>query len=99
MLARLCRHLFSECLDIARACFSGQVFADEQARTSGIVRSLEHPRLGTLNLLSSPITISGCQPLMEQPAPDKGQQTEAILRESGFSDEEIQLLRAERIAL
>ena len=36
-----------------------QVFADPQIQESGIVRALQHPRLGLLNLLSSPIEMSG----------------------------------------
>ena len=76
-----------------------QVFADEQVRRSGIVRALQHPRLGMLNLLSSPIALSGCEPLMQRPAPEKGQQTEEILREGGFSDEEIQQLRGDGVVL
>ena len=36
-----------------------QVFADPQIKELGIVRGLQHPRLGLLNLLSSPIAMSG----------------------------------------
>ena len=39
-----------------------QVFADPQIQESGIVRALQHPRLGLLDLLSSPIEMSGTRP-------------------------------------
>jgi crotonobetainyl-CoA:carnitine CoA-transferase CaiB-like acyl-CoA transferase len=76
-----------------------QVFADPQIKESGIVRRLQHPRLGLLNLLSSPMAMSGIAPVMERPAPEKGGETDEILREAGFSDDEIGRLRAARAAI
>ena len=76
-----------------------QVFADAQIQESGIVRSLQHPRLGLLNLLSSPIVMSGVSPVMERPAPEKGGGTDEILREAGFSEDEIRQLRTARAAI
>ena len=75
-----------------------EVFADAQVRESGIVRPVHHPRLGLLNLLSSPIAMPGIAPAME-PAPEKGQQTDEILREAGFSESEIHQLRTARAAI
>ena len=76
-----------------------QVFADPQVQASGIVRALQHPRLGALDLLSSPIVMSDVEPVMERPAPGKGEHTDEILREFGFAAEEIERLRADRIAM
>jgi len=76
-----------------------QVFADPQIKESGIVRKLQHPRLGLLNLLSSPIAMSGIAPVMERPAPEKGGETDEILREAGFTEDEIRRLRAARAAI
>jgi crotonobetainyl-CoA:carnitine CoA-transferase CaiB-like acyl-CoA transferase len=76
-----------------------KVFADPQIQESGIVRSLQHPRLGLLNLLSSPIAMSGTQPVMTRAAPEKGGETDAILREAGLSGEEIRQLRTMRAVL
>jgi crotonobetainyl-CoA:carnitine CoA-transferase CaiB-like acyl-CoA transferase len=75
-----------------------QVFADPQVQASGIVRALQHPRLGVLNLLSSPIIMSDSEPVMERPAPEKGEHTDEILREFGFTSDEISRLRADRTA-
>jgi formyl-CoA transferase len=76
-----------------------RVFADPQVQASGIVRPLQHPRLGMLNLLSSPIIMSGAEPIMERPAPEKGEHTEEVLREFGFTGDEVARLRADRIAI
>jgi crotonobetainyl-CoA:carnitine CoA-transferase CaiB-like acyl-CoA transferase len=76
-----------------------QVFADAQIKESGIVRTLQHSRLGLLNLLSSPIAMSGVAPVMERPAPEKGGETDEILREAGFSEDEIRRLRTARAAI
>lgn len=76
-----------------------QVFADSQIQGSGIVRTLQHPRLGLLNLLSSPIAMSGIAPVMERPAPEKGGETDEILREAGLTAEEIAQLRKARAVL
>ncbi len=76
-----------------------QVFADPQIQESGIVRALHHPRLGMLNLLSSPIGMSGMRPVMARAAPEKGGETDEILREAGLGDEEIRHLRAARAVL
>lgn len=76
-----------------------QVFADAQIQESDIVRALDHPRLGLLNLLSSPIAMSGTRPVMERPAPEKGGETDDILREAGFGGEDIRKLRTARAVL
>ncbi|HEX6610121.1 MAG TPA: CaiB/BaiF CoA-transferase family protein [Hyphomicrobiaceae bacterium] len=76
-----------------------KVFADPQIQDTGIVRSLQHPRLGLLNLLSSPIAMSGTQPVMARAAPEKGGETDAILREVGLGDEDIEKLRVARAVL
>jgi formyl-CoA transferase len=74
-----------------------QVFADPQVASSDLVRSVMHPRLGSLDLLGSPIEMSGTRSLMESAAPDKGQHTDEVLREFGFSPAEIAGLRADGI--
>jgi formyl-CoA transferase len=76
-----------------------RVFADPQVRAQGLVRPVRHPRLGELRLLGSPIGLSGAAPGDARPAPEKGEHTEEVLREFGFSAEEIERLRAAGAAM
>jgi len=74
-----------------------QVFADPQVQTFGMVRPITHPRLGRMELLSSPLSISGAEPVMERTAPEKGEHTDEILAENGFSAAEIEKLRNDAV--
>jgi formyl-CoA transferase len=71
-----------------------QVFADPQVRASGVVQPVEHPRLGRLELLGAPLTLSASAARIETPAPEKGEHTDMLLRDVGYSDAEIAGLRA-----
>jgi formyl-CoA transferase len=71
-----------------------QVFADPQVQAIGIAQRVSHPRLGEIGLLGSPIALSGHQPRPATAAPDKGADTDAVLREAGYAEAEIAALRA-----
>jgi crotonobetainyl-CoA:carnitine CoA-transferase CaiB-like acyl-CoA transferase len=71
-----------------------QVFANEQVRHLGLATPLSHPHLGTIQVLGLSTTLSRTPGAVRTPAPEKGEHTEAILRELGVSAEEIQQLRA-----
>jgi crotonobetainyl-CoA:carnitine CoA-transferase CaiB-like acyl-CoA transferase len=70
-----------------------QVFADPQVQASGLVQSVTHPRLGVLNLVGAPLTFSAGTARIERPAPEKGEHTDALLREAGYGEAEIEALR------
>ncbi len=72
-----------------------QVFADPQVQHLGIATPVEHPRLGTLSVLASPLNLSGVDKAIRSPTPDIGADTEAVLAEAGFTAEEIARMRAE----
>jgi crotonobetainyl-CoA:carnitine CoA-transferase CaiB-like acyl-CoA transferase len=74
-----------------------KVLGDPQVGTFGMVRPIEHPRLGRLNLLSAPFMMSGVEPAMERPAPEAGEHTNEILIESGYTAAEIAGLRRDGI--
>jgi formyl-CoA transferase len=76
-----------------------QVFANEQVRHLGIATPLAHPHLGTIQVLGLPTTLSRTPGAVRTPAPEKGEHTEAILRELGISGEEIQQLRADGVVV
>jgi formyl-CoA transferase len=70
-----------------------QVFADPQVQASGIARHVRHPRLGEIGLLGSPIRLSASEAGITAAAPDKGADTDAVLREAGYAEPEIVALR------
>ena len=72
-----------------------QVFADPQVRALDIVQHLHHARLGNIGLLGSPFVLSESETRIETAAPDKGEHTDALLREAGYAEAEIQQMRAE----
>lgn len=75
-----------------------ELFADPQVKHYGMVKPVEHPRLGALHILGSPIVMSDRDSVIARPSPDKGEHTDEILRDFGFTPEEIATLRADRIA-
>ncbi len=70
-----------------------QVFADPQVQASGIVQPVAHPRLGEIRLLGSPIRLSAAEAAIATAAPEKGADTDAVLREAGYAEAEIAALR------
>jgi formyl-CoA transferase len=70
-----------------------QVFADPQIKAREMVVDVEHPVLGTMKALGSPLKMSATPPDARRRAPMLGEHTEDILMESGFSADEIASLR------
>ena len=66
---------------------------DPQAKHLDMVRTLEHPKQGTVKVLGFPVNLSGT-PLAMQSAPATlGEHTERILASCGYSASDIQALR------
>ena len=59
-----------------------------------MTRAAEHPTLGRVNLLRSPINLSANPhpERFERAAPDPGQHSAELLREAGFDDAQIAAL-------
>jgi crotonobetainyl-CoA:carnitine CoA-transferase CaiB-like acyl-CoA transferase len=66
-----------------------QVFADPQIAAREMAVEVDHPTLGRIRTLGSPIKMSVTPPLVGRRAPLLGEHTAEVLREEGFSDEEI----------
>jgi crotonobetainyl-CoA:carnitine CoA-transferase CaiB-like acyl-CoA transferase len=74
-----------------------QVLADPQVRARDMVLDVEHPRLGRLRTLGSPLKMSATPTDATRRAPMLGEHTDDVLREAGLSDAEIASLRRDRV--
>ena len=70
-----------------------QVFADPQVAAREMVVDVEHPVLGSMKALGSAVKLSATPVNPRRRAPLLGEHTDSILMESGFSAEEIAVLR------
>ena len=66
-----------------------EVFADPQIVARDMVLTVDHPTLGTMQTLGSPIKLSATPPEVRRRAPHLGEHTEEVLREAGFDDAHI----------
>ena len=74
-----------------------QTFADPQVRHLGIATPVEHPELGTIEIVGQPVTLTRTPQRMRFAAPGKGEHTDAILAELGYDHGEIAELRKREV--
>jgi formyl-CoA transferase len=66
-----------------------EVFADEHTQAREMEVTVDHPVEGTIRALGIPVKLSDTPGAVRRPAPLLGQHSEEILRDAGFSPEEI----------
>ena len=73
------------------------VLNSRQAEENGYIRSYDHPEVGEFKFVGNPIQLSeyGLPEIRE--APKKGEHCDQVLREAGYSDEEIAALRGDQV--
>lgn len=93
------RDEWNERLIAADACV-GKVYGidemvrDPQVRHRRMVVELEHPQWGTVRQFGTPVKLSESRAEPRAPAPACGEHTDVVLRELGYSAQEIERLRA-----
>ncbi|OFW14612.1 MAG: CoA-transferase [Acidobacteria bacterium RIFCSPLOWO2_12_FULL_67_14] len=70
-----------------------EVFADPQVLAREMVVGVEHPTLGRIRALGSPVKLSRTPPQVRRRAPLLGEHTEAVLREAGLDEAAIARLQ------
>ena len=70
-----------------------QVFADPQVMAREMAVDVDHPTLGRLKALGSPIKMSATAPDVRRRAPLLGEHTDQVLAEAGYNEREIAALR------
>jgi len=76
-----------------------QVFADVQVRHLGMARPMQHPELGEIEVVATPVQMSA-HPRAQWPlaaAPQQGDDTDTILAELGYGAQRVAELRAANV--
>ena len=76
-----------------------QVMNDPQTIERGIVQRAMHPRLGEIPVIGTPLKFSRMSPGVRQAAPLRGEHTDSILAECGYSATQISELRDKKVIL
>jgi crotonobetainyl-CoA:carnitine CoA-transferase CaiB-like acyl-CoA transferase len=76
-----------------------QVMNDPQTIERGIVEMATHPRLGEIPVIGTPLKFSRMTPGVRHAAPLRGEHTDSILAEFGYSPARISVLREKKVIL
>jgi len=73
-----------------------QVMNDPQTAERGIVQRVTHPKLGEIPVVGTPLHFSRMSPGVRRAAPLRGEHTDSILADLGYSAAEIRTLREKK---
>ena len=76
-----------------------QVMNDPQTAERGIVQRVTHPTLGEIPVVGTPLHFSRMSPGVRRAAPLRGEHTDTVLADLGYTPDQIKALRAKKVAL
>jgi crotonobetainyl-CoA:carnitine CoA-transferase CaiB-like acyl-CoA transferase len=76
-----------------------QVMNDPQTAERGIVQRVTHATLGEIPVVGTPLKFSRMSPGVRRAAPLRGQHTDEILAEAGYTPARIQALRDKNVVI
>jgi crotonobetainyl-CoA:carnitine CoA-transferase CaiB-like acyl-CoA transferase len=71
-----------------------EILQSEQAAANGYLTEMEHPELGKIRVVGSPLGLSETPVTVSGPPPELGANTEEILLDAGFTWDEVEALRS-----
>jgi crotonobetainyl-CoA:carnitine CoA-transferase CaiB-like acyl-CoA transferase len=74
-----------------------QVMEDPQTAARGMVDRVQHPVLGEIPVVSTPVKFSGMRAGVRAPAPVRSQHTDTVLADLGYTAAEIKTLRDKKV--
>ncbi|WP_431857659.1 CaiB/BaiF CoA transferase family protein [Azospirillum sp.] len=74
-----------------------EVFADPQVEHLGMAVPVQHPRRGAIRLVGQPVVLSRTPAGVVSPTPEAGAHTDGILGDLGYTPQEIDDLRRQRV--
>ncbi len=76
-----------------------QALEDAQVKAQNMIWQMEHPRLGKTPIVGFPLSFSRMQPGIRRNPPRQGEHTDEVLKECGYSPNEILQLREKKVIL
>ena len=76
-----------------------QTFADPQVQHLRIAQNVAHPKLGDVEVLGTPVTLTRTPGGVRTPTPEQGEHTYDVLMELGYSETEIADLQGEGVVV
>jgi len=70
-----------------------EALSNEQTEARGVVRTVEHPTAGEIDVIEHPLNFENARSGFRDAPPLLGEDTEAVLSELGYSEDDIEALR------